>query len=493
LIIKILKNKKNKVFERKLITLLAALSSKMQQRFSIYVHSPFFNKHQASKDLVAFLMPYAPNFESPKLSAENVFAAIFPNQSFSSTKLNYVVSKVLDLLSQFLAYEEYKKNPLREKYYALKAAHELGISKQTSSHIRQHERLQQQQQVYSQSISYYESYLYHNIRNQMHLDGAQRLYDKHLQVQNDNLDFYYLAQKLKIACDMLSRNVVIQADYHPSYLGDWLQWIEQEDFPLAQHPIIHIYYQILKTLQENKDSDYQQLKQLILSYSTAFIPEELLLIYDYAENFCIRKINNGQTNYYYEFLALYKQKLARSLLFKDGYLPESDYKNIVTAGVRIKDFEWTENFIHQNKKHLNPKIRENAFNYNLAVFYYAQQAYTKALRLLATINFTDIAYGVGAKTIQLQSYYELHDTEPLLNLVDTFRLYVIRHKTQSDYRKKATLNMLKIVKKVAKLREKSTFYTSKQFDKEQQKLLELYQNTSPLSNADWVHQIIIKL
>lgn len=481
------------MFERKLITLLVALPNKMQQKFSTYVHSPFFNKHQASKDLLDFLMPYAPTFESPQLSSEKVFNAIFPNKEFNTTKLNYVVSKVLDLLSQFLAYEEYKKNTLREKYYALKAAHELGITKQTAGHIRQHERLQAQQQVYAQGINYYESYLYHNIRNQMHLDGAQRLYDPHLQAQNDSLDYYYLAQKLKIACDMLSRNVVIQADYRPSHLDNLVQWIEQETFPLATHPIIHIYYQILKTLQGNQDADYQTLKQLILSYSSSFIPEELLLIYDYAENFCIRKINTGQTSYYHEFLTLYKQKLARSLLFKEGYLPESDYKNIVTAGVRIKDFEWTETFIHQNKKYLNPKIRENAFNYNLAVFYYAQQAYTKALRLLATINFTDIAYGVGAKTIQLQSYYELHDTEPLLNLIDTFRLYVIRHKTQSDYRKKATLNMLKIVKKVAKLREKSTFYSSKQFDKEQQKLLLLYQNTSPLSNADWIHQIISKL
>ena len=86
-----------------------------------------------------------------------------------------------------------------------------------------------------------------------------------------------------------------------------------------------------------------------------------------------------------------------------------------------------------------------------------------------TISFTDISYGVGAKTIQLQSYYELQELEALINLIDTFRLYVLRHKTQSDYRKKANLNMLKIVKKVAKLKEKSTFLSKNQFEKEKSK------------------------
>ena len=53
--------------------------------------------------------------------------------------------------------------------------------------------------------------------------------------------------------------------------------------------------------------------------------------------------------------------------------------------------------------------------------------------------------------------------------------------------------MLKIVKKVAKLKEKSTFISKKQFDKEQDKLKDLYSKTSPLSNADWIKEIILEL
>ena len=145
---------------------------------------------------------------------------------------------------------------------------------------------------------------------------------------------------------------------------------------------------------------------------------------------------------------IYKFKLEQELLFIDGFIPESDYKNIVTAGVRTKEFGWTADVIHQNKSKLKADIRENAFKYNLSVLYFAQNKYEAALQLLMEISFRDIAYGVGAKTIQMQIYFALEEYEALINLIDTFRLYVGRHKTQSDYRKKATLNMLRIVKKI---------------------------------------------
>jgi hypothetical protein len=437
-------------------------------------------------------MKDAPSFDLEEVDRSLIFKSIYPNKKFSATQFNYVVSKLLDLLSNFLAYEEYETQAFQKKYNALKIVHELGVSKQAASHSRQHALLQSQYPF--QTIDfYYEKYRYHTMLNQIHLDKKQRLYDEHLQQKNNQLDYFYLAEKLKIACDMLSRNIVIQANYEAHYIKDLLNWLEADSFSLEQHPLIHVYYQVLKTLQNSTDTAYQKLKDLIESYSKLFLLEELLLLYDYAENFCIRKINNGITSYYKEFLAIYKQKLEKQLLLEDGYLPEGDYKNIVTAGVRTKDYQWTETFIHQNKKKLRPEEQENAFNYNLAVFYYSTQQYSAALDLLMTILFTDISYGVGAKTIQLQIYYELQEMEPLINLIDTFRLYVMRHKTQSDYRKKANLNMLRIVKKVAKLKEKSTIMTQKQFEKEYTKLEALYAELSPLSNSDWIKEIIQQL
>ena len=53
--------------------------------------------------------------------------------------------------------------------------------------------------------------------------------------------------------------------------------------------------------------------------------------------------------------------------------------------------------------------------------------------------------------------------------------------------------MLRIVKKVAKLREKSTFISQNQYNKEIIRIRNFYASTSPLSNADWIKEIIDEL
>ena len=146
--------------------------------------------------------------------------------------------------------------------------------------------------------------------------------------------------------------------------------------------------------------------------------------------------------------------------------------------------------MNQYQKNLRPEIRENAFKYNMAVLYFAQKKYEDALQLLMEISFRDISYGVGAKTIQMQIYFALKEYEALINLIDTFRLYVGRHKTQSDYRKKANLNMLRIVKKIVKLKEKSTFLGKHKYHNQLEDIKHLYKALSPVSNSGWIQDIL---
>ncbi len=476
----------------KLVSVINVLPAGLRRRFREYVNAPFFNKHKQVIVMTNYILDNIPCKKKELLHSSRVFSHVFPGLDKDEQKLNYLSSKLLGLLNDFLAYQEYEKNEFRRKYHSIKAAHNLDINIQEKSNIRKH-RLLQNQYPFQSAELYYEKYLFSKISDQIHLDKQLRVYDGNLQLQNDELDNYYFAEKLKIACDMMSRNIVIQADYHASYAIQIVTFINQIDFDLSQHPVIHIYYQIYIMLKEQDDKEYRSLRKLIDKYYHVFLPEELILIYDYAENFCIRKINNGETSYYLDFLNIYKQKLDKKLLFVNGYLAEGDYKNIVTTGVRIKDFQWTESFIHKNKNKLKPEVQQNAFMYNLAVLYFARKQYKEALQLLMKISFKDISYGVGAKTIQMQTYYELQEFEPLINLVDTFRLYVRRHRTQSEYRKKANLNMLRIVKKVAKLREKSTFISQNQYNKEIISIRNFYASTSPLSNADWIKEIIDEL
>ena len=474
--------------DSKVFLLLNSFNSGQLRKFSEFVSSPFFNKHPQLIQLAHLLID---NIRKQKNAANRSNKSINGLEALSddAQQLSYLNAKLLLLVYEFLAYEAYDKNKLRKHSYCLWQLRSYSLDTHEKGQIKKYQ-LERSKNNYASTESYYEDYFFYKTLDKLHLDKNVRMYDENLQKQNDALDIFYLCEKLKIICDMLNRNIVIKANYIPTFIQPIEKIIQSTDFSGQKLPLLQVYYQIYTMLRFDDDNAYQQLINLSQAYVALFLPEELLLMMDYAENYCIRKINNGATSFYEEFLSIIKFKLAHHLLFKDGFIPESDYKNIVTVGVRTKDYTWTAEFMHQYQKNLRPEIRENAFKYNMAVLYFAQKKYEDALQLLMEISFRDISYGVGAKTIQMQIYFALKEYEALINLIDTFRLYVGRHKTQSDYRKKANLNMLRIVKKIVKLKEKSTFLGKHKYHNQLEDIKHLCKTLSPVSNSGWIQDIL---
>ena len=140
-----------------------------------------------------------------------------------------------------------------------------------------------------------------------------------------------------------------------------------------------------------------------------------------------------------------------------------------------------------------PEIRENAFTYNLAAYHYAKGDYASALIQLHNVDFTDPSYHLGAKIIQLKSYYELDETEALYSLVEAFQKYLSRNRQISDYRKRANKNLIKLTKKIYKFRmEQSTLRISNLKTKLKQ-LHQLIEETEPLANKSWLKEVLRKL
>jgi hypothetical protein len=175
-------------------------------------------------------------------------------------------------------------------------------------------------------------------------------------------------------------------------------------------------------------------------------------MYVFALNYCIRKLNSGQLSYLNELFVLYKALIEREIIFEDGKLAPSDFKNIVTTGLRSGQLDWTEQFIQIYKDYLPAEHRQNTYIYNLAFLHYYRKEFSKALKLLQTAEFTDVFYQLDAKALLLRTYYELDETEPFLNLADAFTNYLKRNKQISDYQRTVYLNFVKYAKKLMLLR-----------------------------------------
>jgi hypothetical protein len=423
-----------------------------------------FNKNKAVRQFYALLLPFAPTFEDKKamikLDKNLIFKRLYKNESYNNLKMNNLISDTYQLLCNFLAYENFQRSQQFSNLCLMDELYQKGLYKNVEQEARKFEQEQVKSTIRDADF-YYDKYLFYKQKDALFLSKPNRTADVNLQLKNDYLDLFYFAMKLKIACDMTSRNTVIQANYQSPFLDELQLRYENKPEKYGKIPAITVYYQVSQMLLNADESKYYyQLRTHLAENVAQFSNKELRTFYDYVRNYCIRKINDGETAYYQEILSLYQFLLDKKIIFQNGHLTEWDYKNITTVGLRLETYDWTEKFIIDYKNSLPESVRENAFIYNLASFYYEKNEYKKSLQSLHEVRFTDTTYHLGAKVIQLKSYYELKETEPFYALTDAFQIFVKRNRQLSDYRKTAYLNLLKITKRIYKLREQEGIITN---------------------------------
>jgi hypothetical protein len=494
----------------KLIQLIQKLSSRELSRFEDFVYSPYYNKHEQVRDLCSYLIQLAPKWDHPRrLQKEYVFKKIFPTQKFDKGLLNRTASALLQLLHDFLVQErlQHEKMQLEQQLILLEELRKLKADKDYKSSLQKYHKTQEKT-AEGTSEAFLNKYKLHKELDRLFIDKGGRQFDENLQLKNYYFDAYFVVEKLRIACDMINRNNIIRSDYQTTMIEELLEYAKREE--LAKIPAIQIYKAILRMLgaeNEAAEKEYIKLKILLEEHykgvkennkkeegnKAGFTNAELMSIYDYILNFCAKQINQGKSEYYQEMLDAYRFLIESQVIFIDGYLAAWDYKNTVTVALRVEDFDWAIDFIETKKQYLPPSVKDNVYRYNLSAYKYAVKDYGAALQALHNIEFTDASYFIGAKTIQIKSYYELNEEEALTSLIESFSTYLRRNKKISDYWKSSNLNFLKLANRIRKLKTQKDYMPKHAYQAQWNKIQVLLEDTSPLANKDWLMQAMNNL
>jgi hypothetical protein len=468
----------------RLIAVLKTLDIKAHTRFGAYVASPFFNKNEKVRRLCAYLLQYAPDFEHPALQKKAVYEHVFQQKSYAELPLNNVISDLLQLLYDFLAHQRYQSQPHLKREFLLS---EL-LNRELYSEV---ERFAEKVVPVQHYEAYLHAYRLHEKADEAAIAKGKRGYNEHLQRAADAFDLYYYCNKLRIACDMASRNAVIQAKYECPFLPEVLAWLERNPGLVQAAPILRVYLQALQMLTETDQAGhYFDLKNLLSQYIALFSRHELQSLYHYCLNYCVRQINSGQGAFYREVLDLYKLLLQENILLQNGHLSQWAYNNIITAGIRLREYDWTGEFIERYREYLQPDAQHNVYTYNLAALFYEKGEYANALQQLQNVEFTDAFYHLSAKIIQLKSYYALNETEPFMALLEASRKFLSRNHQLSDYQKKSNANFIKLTRGLFQLRQCKPIVTARAFRQRSANLLSQVQRMQPLANKDWLEEAV---
>ncbi|MGB1205433.1 MAG: hypothetical protein ACPG5B_07300 [Chitinophagales bacterium] len=449
------------MYKTKLIILLKSLHKKELKKFEYYINTPFFNTKKACIKLFNILSVSYPDFAEKEVARTVIFSKMFSQKKFQYNKLRYVMSDLTKLLEDFLAYCEYEKNASEVNPFLLKAY----ASKNINNHFEQ--TFAQQQKTLEEILLRDDAFFFQQFTIEKERYNFNTLHDNHTKFDVESilsqLDNFYIINKLKFYCEILNNPTVVSVHYEmPSLIEEILNYIEQQEAALS--PAIMVYYQIVKTLQDHdNENNYEVLLAYLQTYRHAFSDVELNHIYIYIKNYCVKKINNGNKVYFKKLHDMYKLLLKEEIILYRNYLSEFDYKNIVTLGLGLKEFDYTKVFIEEYKKHLLPEVSKNAYTFNLAHFYFHTKNFQEVLSLLNEVVFTDSVYALDTKVLMAKSFYELNEVGLLWGFLDTFSAYLRKSKNISDtqrilykrfisYLKKMT--RINSLKEINKLREK---------------------------------------
>lgn len=448
----------------KLLQLLRAFDPPMVRAFREFVVSPYFNKDQELVRLYDYLKPQlikalpktktahpeerASLAVTPALSKGRpaVYAGLYPGKPYDELQLNRLMSRLLQLAERFVSIWRYEQRGVLPDCVALEYYVESRLDKlYTFAYEKVKSKLTRQ--PLRNSAWYYQQFMLSDLAERHFSAQNLRRYDHHLQEASDDLDTWFLLQKLQYLCAMLDRQKILSTPYRQTFLEAIREHLAHHDYQTT--PPVAVYCHLLNALSGTEDkAHFQALKALVYDSDQHFSKAEVKDLFYFAINFCINKLKHGAREFAEDLVELYDRGLQKGVLLEDGLISPWTYKNMVKLGLGLRRFEWAERFLSDYSIKLPADQREDAYHFNSADLFYHKKDYRGALFHLNQVEFTDIHYSLDAKTMLIKIYYETLETEAFLSLLSSFNIYLRRNKLISKEIKSAYLNFTAILQQI---------------------------------------------
>lgn len=429
----------------------------------------------------------------PSSSRGEVFKKMFGSVPFNNQKIYELTSWTNNLLDRFLLEKYLAENPLERAQFTIKSYNNYVSGNLSSNKLSS---LKQKSKKGVKDADYFriQNFILQE-EDKLSLQRETRKQDNLLQQKSDYLNLYFFSEKLKDACEMMNRQNIVNVAYTPMFVDEVVGYIEANPAKFEKHLHVWVYYLIYNMLRTKEQVFFDDVVERAtkINVTKHFKKEELKDVFNYLQNFCVYNINQGVSSFLQKLFDIYSFQIEHDLFLDEKqHITQWDYKNIVTIGLRLQNTEWTYNFLHGFKKHLREEFKENAFNYNLANFYYETNNLKQAKQHLLQVTFSDVYYNLSARSILLKIYYEEEETEALFALVEATINFLKRNKLVSAYQKRAYKNLFSFTKRVHLTRISSFTRKDKKFMDKMQKLKEKIEIEQEIANKSWVLSCLLK-
>ncbi|MCP4439691.1 MAG: hypothetical protein GY810_12170 [Aureispira sp.] len=461
------------MYKSKLIQTLRVLDSQEKEYLKKWIISPAHNQHKETTKLFIYLLskrkltPFTCN-------KQHVFEQLYPKQKLNNAQLRYIMGLAVHCLEEFIGFSSQKKSPLPLNKALIQFYRKHKLDKFAEQHIQKTKKIQKKNPLQNSEYFYHQYQLEQEVFEQQGTDT--RIRSTNLQAIFNNHYIAFILETLRHACTAITHQNLYNSTYDIPLLSEVLNSAKSTIY--KDIPAVQLYYHSYMALANpTKEIHFQVLKSLLLRHNNTLPNNEIKSIYVIAINYCVRRLNTGVEEYVQAVFELYKYGLDYNILIEAGQLSRFAYKNIATAAIRLKEYDWVNKFIQQYTPLLKDLYQENYARYVKAKLLFSQGNYAATMELLSHVEFDDLFLNTGAKMILIKIYYEQQSFEVLESLLDSFRRFLQR-KSIIAYQKQIYENTIHLTEKLVNLNI---------YDKvAKAALLEEIETTNPLTERPWL-------
>lgn len=442
--------------ETKLYQFLSTLSPVEMNRLSRYLESPYFNRNDKLLKIYYSLEAHVRTENGSKLSKTSIWDSIYPGEQYHDEKFRKHCSQLMELQNPGSPRKHMKTTLSTKPNTCLKP-----YTKDSLKNFILALPVRPKPRSPGKCLNpQHTTTIFTNWRvcctnsNALKKIGLVKNIEKiNLESIVSNLDYFYIAEKLKYYCTLLSWSKIITIRDKSLFIEDIIRIAQKEE--VISIPPIAVYLRIYFTYTDSNPEHYYELKKLINRYIGIFPKEEAKNIFDSAINYAIQRINNKEQKFISELFELYKTALENEILLVNNEISQWTFKNIVSNALMLKEYEWADDFINKYSSRLNEKIRDNAIKFNMANLYFSQGDYKNVLKTLQEVQYDEVFYGLNSRSFIVRAYYELDEISALNSFLDSFNVYLSRNKDISKVQKTIYHDLVKFTKKLIGSNNKS--------------------------------------
>lgn len=437
------------------------------------VHSPFFNYRAEEVRLFNYLLKTKKR-KAGTATAEEAVKYVFEGNKAGMPQLRHVMTYLTRIINRYLAIAEMEADTTGHKLLLNRSLRKRNLSKQFVASYTETENYLETEaelnpELYYHKFQLHTGYYIHSITN-------RRAQSQTLQSLSVHLDTFYVIQKLKHACNLLSYKNVFKLEHTDTLMDEIMALVEKKN--LQANPFVNLlYHNYLCLSAPDNETYFYQLKNLLLNHSQQIDARELRDIFTLAINYCIKRLNTGGKKYYEEVFEIYEAGLLRTVFEERGQLSPFTYKNISAIAIGLKKYKWVAGFLEAYRTKLDEGIRDGFYAYCMARYHFATGNYNKVQQLLQEVEIKEQFTDLDARVLLVKTYYELDEFGLLDYSINNLKQQLKRKKLQT-YHETVYGNFARYITRVMNLRP---------YDKKARATLrEKIQATNAMAEKEWL-------